>query len=226
MSAPFVLAAGGTGGHLFPAEALAAELVAHGRQVRLLTDLRVEGFAADLPGIEVTHLKIARIEKGLVRTAQGLAALSAGALQSRRLLRRLAPAAVIGFGGYPSLPTMLAAVSLGLPTLIHEQNAVLGRANRLLAPLVRGIATGFPDTEEAAVSRPRPRGPHRKSGPGGSTRPRRRSLCSARTRPADRTIDPRRQPRGSYSRRCSSRRPRDIAETVARTAACQPASPP
>ena len=146
MSAPFVLVAGGTGGHLFPAEALAAELVAHRRQVRLLTDSRVEGFAADLPGIEVTHLKVARIEKGLVRTAQGLAALSAAALQSRRLLRRHAPAAVIGFGGYPSLPTMLAAVSLGLPTLIHEQNAVLGRANRLLAPLVRGIATGFPDT--------------------------------------------------------------------------------
>ena len=89
MSAPFVLAAGGTGGHLFPAEALAAELVAHRRQVRLLTDSRVEGFAADLPGIEVTHLKVARIEKGLVRTAQGLAALSAAALQSRRLLRRL-----------------------------------------------------------------------------------------------------------------------------------------
>lgn len=147
MSGPFILAAGGTGGHLFPAEALAAELVGHGRQVRLLTDSRVEAFAAHLPGIEVTHLKVGRLGGGLMRTARGLAELAAGTLESRRLLRRLRPAAVIGFGGYPSLPTMLAAISLGLPTLIHEQNAVLGRANRLLAPLVRRIAIGFPDAK-------------------------------------------------------------------------------
>jgi UDP-N-acetylglucosamine--N-acetylmuramyl-(pentapeptide) pyrophosphoryl-undecaprenol N-acetylglucosamine transferase len=115
--------------------------------VRLLTDSRVDAFAAHLPGIEVTHLKVGRLGGGLMRTARGLAELAAGTLQSRRLLRRLRPAAVIGFGGYPSLPAMLAAVSLGLPTLIHEQNAVLGRANRLLAPLVRRIATGFPDAK-------------------------------------------------------------------------------
>jgi UDP-N-acetylglucosamine--N-acetylmuramyl-(pentapeptide) pyrophosphoryl-undecaprenol N-acetylglucosamine transferase len=147
VSGSFVLVAGGTGGHLFPAEALAAELIGHGRQVRLLTDSRVAAFAADLPGIEVTHLKIGRLGGGPIHTARGLTELAAGSLQSRRLLRRLRPAAVIGFGGYPSLPTMLAAVSLGLPTLIHEQNAILGRANRLLAPLVRRIATGFPDTD-------------------------------------------------------------------------------
>ncbi len=146
MNGPFVLAAGGTGGHLFPAEALAAELVGHGREVRLLTNSRVEAFAADLPGIQVTQLTVGRLEGGPVRAVRGLADLAAGTLQARRLLRRIRPAAVIGFGGYPSLPTMLAAVSLGLPTLIHEQNAVLGRANRLLAPLVRCIATGFPDT--------------------------------------------------------------------------------
>jgi UDP-N-acetylglucosamine--N-acetylmuramyl-(pentapeptide) pyrophosphoryl-undecaprenol N-acetylglucosamine transferase len=72
--------------------------------------------------------------------------MALGTLQARRLLRRLAPVCVIGFGGYPSVPTMLAAVYLRLPTLIHEQNAVLGRANRLLAPRVGGIATGFPST--------------------------------------------------------------------------------
>ena len=83
---------------------------------------------------------------GPLRAAYGLAEMAVGTMQARRLLRRSKPAAVVGFGGYPSLPTMLAAASLGLPTLIHEQNAVLGRANRLLAPRVGRIATGFPDT--------------------------------------------------------------------------------
>ena len=91
-------------------------------------------------------MRAGRLGGGPVRAAHGLAELAAGAVQARRLLRRLAPQAVIGFGGYPSVPTMLAAASLGLPTLIHEQNAVLGRANRLLAPRVRRIATGFPET--------------------------------------------------------------------------------
>ena len=121
---------------------------------------------------------------------------------------------------------MLAAVSLGLPTLIHEQNAVLGRANRLLAPLVRGIATGFPDTKRLrpadrarAVHTGNPVRP-------ASTRPRRRSLCSARPdQPIELVILGGSQ--GAHILgRCSSRRPRDIAETIARTAADQPASPP
>ena len=92
------------------------------------------------------QVRAGRIGGGPVRAAYGLAEMAAGAVQARRLLRRLAPQAVIGFGGYPSLPTMLAAASLGLPTLIHEQNAVLGRANRLLAPRAWRIATGFPET--------------------------------------------------------------------------------
>ncbi len=146
MSGPFVLAAGGTGGHLFPAEALAAELVARGRSVHLLTDLRADAFGARVPGVEIHNVRAGRFDGGPVRAAYGLAELAAGSVQARRLLRRLAPAAVVGFGGYPSAPTMLAAVSLGLPTLIHEQNAVLGRANRLLASRVRQIAAGFPET--------------------------------------------------------------------------------
>jgi UDP-N-acetylglucosamine--N-acetylmuramyl-(pentapeptide) pyrophosphoryl-undecaprenol N-acetylglucosamine transferase len=146
MNPPFVLAAGGTGGHLFPAVALAGELVAVGRRVHLLTDSRADAFGALIPGVELHNVRAGRFGGGAVRAAYGLAELAAGALQARRLLRRLAPAAVIGFGGYPSAPTMLAAASLGLPTLIHEQNAVLGRANRLLAPRVRRIATGFPET--------------------------------------------------------------------------------
>ncbi len=146
MSGPFVLAAGGTGGHLFPAEALAGELVAQGRQVHFLTDSRADAFAGHIPGVEIHNVRAGRLGGGPMRAAYGLAELAAGAVQARRLLRRLSPAVVIGFGGYPSVPTMLAAASLRLPTLIHEQNAVLGRANRLLASRVRRIATGFPKT--------------------------------------------------------------------------------
>jgi UDP-N-acetylglucosamine--N-acetylmuramyl-(pentapeptide) pyrophosphoryl-undecaprenol N-acetylglucosamine transferase len=146
VSGPFVLAAGGTGGHLFPAEALAAELVAQGRQVHVLTDSRTDAFAGHISGVEIHNVRAGRLGGGPMRAAQGLAKLAAGVLQARRLLRRLSPAVVVGFGGYPSVPTMLAAVSLNLPTLIHEQNAILGRANRLLASRVRRIATGFPTT--------------------------------------------------------------------------------
>ena len=146
MSTDFVLAAGGTGGHLFPAEALATELVERGRQVHLLTDSRANAFAEGVPGVWIHCVRSGRLGGGPVRAAHGLAELAAGAVQARRLLRRLSPQAVVGFGGYPSVPTMLAAASLGLATLIHEQNAVLGRANRLLAPRVRRIATGFPET--------------------------------------------------------------------------------
>jgi UDP-N-acetylglucosamine--N-acetylmuramyl-(pentapeptide) pyrophosphoryl-undecaprenol N-acetylglucosamine transferase len=146
VSAAFVLAAGGTGGHLFPAEALAVELIESGARVHLLTDSRADAFAMSLPDVAIHEVRSGRIGGGPVRAAYGLAELAAGAVQARRLLRRLAPQAVIGFGGYPSLPTMVAAASLGLPTLIHEQNAVLGRANRRLAPRAWRIATGFPET--------------------------------------------------------------------------------
>ncbi|HUC11571.1 MAG TPA: undecaprenyldiphospho-muramoylpentapeptide beta-N-acetylglucosaminyltransferase [Stellaceae bacterium] len=146
MSGVFVLAAGGTGGHLFPAEALAAELVELGADVRLLTDSRMHALTAAIVGVKFHLVRAGRFGGGPMRAVWGLTELATGTWQARRLLRRLRPAAVIGFGGYPSVPTMLAAYSLGLPTLIHEQNAVLGRANRLLAPIARRIATGFPET--------------------------------------------------------------------------------
>jgi len=141
-----LLAAGGTGGHLFPAEALASELLGGGSRVHLLSDARAEAFAGRVGEIETHHVRAAQLGGGAAHTAHALGELALGTLQARRLLRRLSPACVIGFGGYASIPTMLAAVSLGLPTAIHEQNAVLGRANRLLAPRVRRIATGFPAT--------------------------------------------------------------------------------
>jgi UDP-N-acetylglucosamine--N-acetylmuramyl-(pentapeptide) pyrophosphoryl-undecaprenol N-acetylglucosamine transferase len=146
MSMSFVLAAGGTGGHVFPAEALAGELLGRGSRVHLLTDGRVDAFAGSVPGIEVHRVRAGRFGGGPSQAVKSLAELVFGIMQARQLLRRLAPAGVIGFGGYPSVPTMLAAVSFGLPTIVHEQNAVLGRANRLLAPRVQLIATGFPAT--------------------------------------------------------------------------------
>ena len=144
--ATFVLAAGGTGGHLFPAEALAAILVERGARVTLATDRRGDAFAAAVPGVAVTQIWAGQLGGGALHSACGVAGIALGIVQARRLLRRLAPEAVIGFGGYPSLPTMLAASQLGLPTVIHEQNAVLGRANRLLARRVGRIATGFAET--------------------------------------------------------------------------------
>jgi UDP-N-acetylglucosamine--N-acetylmuramyl-(pentapeptide) pyrophosphoryl-undecaprenol N-acetylglucosamine transferase len=142
----YVLAAGGTGGHLFPAEAVARLLVASGGTVHLLTDRRADAFAASVPGVTIDLVRAGQLGGGPLHAAYGLAELAVGMMQARRLLRRLAPAAVVGFGGYPSVPTMLAAAQLGLPTLIHEQNVVLGRANRLLASRVRRIATGFAAT--------------------------------------------------------------------------------
>jgi UDP-N-acetylglucosamine--N-acetylmuramyl-(pentapeptide) pyrophosphoryl-undecaprenol N-acetylglucosamine transferase len=146
VSTAFVLAAGGTGGHRFPAEALARELLERGRRVHLVTDARSEALAGRSDGIDIHRVRAGRFDRGPAHAAHAIAELAAGTLQARRLLRRLAPAAVIGFGGYPSVPTMLAASYLRLPTLIHEQNAVLGRANRLLAPRAKRIATGFPET--------------------------------------------------------------------------------
>jgi UDP-N-acetylglucosamine--N-acetylmuramyl-(pentapeptide) pyrophosphoryl-undecaprenol N-acetylglucosamine transferase len=141
-----VLAAGGTGGHLFPAEALARRLVAQGAAVHLLTDRRADAFATAVPGVMVGQVRAGRFGGGPLHAACGLAELAVGIVQARRRLRRLMPGAVIGFGGYPSVPTMLAAAQLGYPTVIHEQNAVLGRANRVLAGRARTIATGFPET--------------------------------------------------------------------------------
>jgi UDP-N-acetylglucosamine--N-acetylmuramyl-(pentapeptide) pyrophosphoryl-undecaprenol N-acetylglucosamine transferase len=142
----FVLAAGGTGGHLFPAQALAAQLLNKGVVVHLVTDERTDGFLRDLPNVCVHRVRAGRPGGNPVDMLQAAIGIGIGVLQGRRLLRKLEPAAVVGFGGYPSVPTMLAASQLGFPTVIHEQNAVLGRANRMLAKRVNRIATGFPET--------------------------------------------------------------------------------
>jgi UDP-N-acetylglucosamine--N-acetylmuramyl-(pentapeptide) pyrophosphoryl-undecaprenol N-acetylglucosamine transferase len=139
-----VLAAGGTGGHVFPAEALAAALGARGYRLALMTDARAAAYGGVLGTIETHHLALARMSGGLAARARAFVSLGGGFLRAKSILRRLAPDAVVGFGGYPSLPAVLAASRLGIPAAIHEQNAVLGRANRLLAPRVDAIAIAFP----------------------------------------------------------------------------------
>lgn len=144
--APLILlAAGGTGGHLFPAEALAAELIRRGLRVRLATDsraLRYSGlFTPDMIDVVDSETLRSRSPLALARTA---VLLSTGMLQALALIRRLRPAAVVGFGGYPTLPPLVAARMLGVPGIIHDANAVLGRANRFLSGRVNAIATSLP----------------------------------------------------------------------------------
>lgn len=146
MSVSCVLAAGGTGGHLFPAEALASELLGRGIRVALVSDWRTDTIARRFAGVETHPVRAGQFGGGPGQAVRGLAEVTRGAMQACRLLHRLAPSVVIGFGGYPTVPTMLAAAYLRLPTLIHEQNAVLGRANYLLAPRARRIAIGFAAT--------------------------------------------------------------------------------
>jgi len=143
-----VLAAGGTGGHMFPAQALARELIARGLAVSLVTDKRGGGFGPELPQAETHHISAGQLAGNSPwRKLLGLANLGLGYLQARALLRRLQPLCVVGFGGYASVPTVLAASRLGLRVVLHEQNAVMGRANRLLARRAQLIATSYAQVE-------------------------------------------------------------------------------
>src|ERR1700688_128514 len=140
-----LLAAGGTGGHLFPAEALGVELIRRGLRVRLATDsraLRYSGlFSKDTIDVVPSETVRSRTPWSLARTGLMLAA---GTAVSLNLMRRLKPKAVVGFAGYPTLPPLLAAWLFGVPGIIHDANAVLGRANRFLSRHVSAIATSLP----------------------------------------------------------------------------------
>lgn len=140
---PIVLATGGTGGHVFPAEALAGELAARGAPFALVTDSRGRRWGGALADRPVHRIAAASPSGGAVGTLRGMAGLAVGAVQAFAALGRIAPSAVVGFGGYASVPTVLAARLRRIPTVIHEQNAVLGRANRLLAGGAARIATAF-----------------------------------------------------------------------------------
>ena len=144
---PIVLAAGGTGGHVFPAQALAETLDRRGWKLALVTDRRGGAYGGALGTIDTHRISAASPTGGVFGRLSGLVQLGAGLLQARPLLARLAPAVVVGFGGYPSAPTVWAATQARIPTLIHEQNAVMGRANRLLARRASRIATSFARTD-------------------------------------------------------------------------------
>lgn len=141
---PIVVAAGGTGGHLFPAAALSHALMARGFDVELITDDRAGKYDGDFPARAVHRVAAATPRGGgLVSRALAVATLVRGTFAARRLVKAIAPRALIGFGGYPTVPPVLAATQLHVPTILHEGNAVIGRANRFLAGRVDAIAKGF-----------------------------------------------------------------------------------
>jgi UDP-N-acetylglucosamine--N-acetylmuramyl-(pentapeptide) pyrophosphoryl-undecaprenol N-acetylglucosamine transferase len=148
-----VIAAGGTGGHLFPAQALAEALTVRGWRIVLASDDRVKNLAGDFPADRHIPLSAATYRPGdPLGMARAGSVILKGVAQARRALSELNPAIVVGFGGYPSLPALLAAISQGRRTVIHEQNAVMGRANRLLAPRVTAVACAFPTLQKAPPS--------------------------------------------------------------------------
>ncbi|MHA1158733.1 MAG: undecaprenyldiphospho-muramoylpentapeptide beta-N-acetylglucosaminyltransferase [Alphaproteobacteria bacterium] len=145
MAPTVLIAAGGTAGHLFPAQSLAAELVARGWRIHLATDHRVDAYGGDFPADQVHIIQSATMTRSPLGLLQAVSRLATGFVQSWLLVRRLRPAAAVGFGGYPTLPPILAAARAGVPAIVHDQNAVLGRANRFLAPRVAFVATSVAD---------------------------------------------------------------------------------
>ncbi len=145
ISKHFVLAAGGTGGHMVPAHALAAELMRRGHHVALITDARGAKIPGLFDGVETHALPAGRITKTPLSWIPGWQAIRKGRMMSYDIFREFGPSAVIGFGGYPAFPALLGAKRGGVPTVVHEQNAVLGRVNRLVGGWVSAIATSYPD---------------------------------------------------------------------------------
>ena len=139
-----LICAGGTGGHLFPAQALAEELERRGLVVHLATDARGGGLKGRFPAQGIHVLPAATIRSrspiGLARTA---ATLAHGLVRAFFLIGRLGPRVVVGFGGYPTLPPLLAARLRRVPSILHEQNAVMGRANRFLSRFADAVAVSF-----------------------------------------------------------------------------------
>lgn len=140
-----VLSAGGTGGHLFPAQALAAELMRRGKRIVVMTDARGTQYPTYFPGATIEVVPSAAFaDRSLLRLAAAPFEIAAGIVLALAKLLRARPAAVVGFGGYPSVPVMIAACLARFPTIIVAPDAVLGRANRLVANWVQAIAGGLP----------------------------------------------------------------------------------
>lgn len=142
----FVLAAGGTGGHLFPAQALAEELTRRGYAIHLMTDERVKDYGKSFPAAQTHIVPSATLSLSKPWLVPGRALrLYGGYRTARAILGKVKPLAVIGFGGYPSFPPIMAAARMKIPSCVHDQNAVMGRANRVLAKWADAVASSFPN---------------------------------------------------------------------------------
>ena len=150
---PVLVAAGGTGGHLFPAQALAEVLKARGIAVELVTDDRALRYGTTFPARMIHHVVAATpTGGGVLSRARAILTLMRGTQAARRIVARVKPRLVIGFGGYPTVPPVLAGTQFKVPTILHEQNAVMGRANKFLAGRVQAVAKGF---DNLAISNPK-----------------------------------------------------------------------
>ena len=147
---PVVLATGGTGGHVFPAEALAGELEARGLPFALVTDSRGRQWQGALSRRPIHYIHSASPTGSLRKRLTAMFALAFGLFDAWRALGRIGPSAVVGFGGYASVPTLIAARLRRLPAMLHEQNAVLGKANRLVLGGAARVATSFARTQYLA----------------------------------------------------------------------------
>lgn len=143
----YVLAAGGTGGHMMPAHALAAELMERGHRVALITDERGAKIPGLFDGVQTHIMPAGRITKNPLSWPKGAKAIWDGRAMALRLFEAFQPSAVIGFGGYPAFPALIAARKAGIKTAVHEQNAVLGRVNRMVGKWVDAIATAYPEVQ-------------------------------------------------------------------------------
>jgi UDP-N-acetylglucosamine--N-acetylmuramyl-(pentapeptide) pyrophosphoryl-undecaprenol N-acetylglucosamine transferase len=141
----YVLAAGGTGGHMVPAHAVAQELMARGHRVALVTDERGTQYPGLFQDVQTHVLPAGRMAGGVRGWVAGLKQILEGRRMARQLYDSFEPCAIVGFGGYPALPALLGGFAEKIPTIIHEQNAVLGRVNRLVSGKVAAIATAYPD---------------------------------------------------------------------------------
>jgi len=149
MANRLLLAAGGTGGHMFPAQALAETLKSQGWDIAMMTDARGRKHAGRIPADPLIEVKAASITpRRPLAAIPGTFKLAKGVIQARKFIKDWKPDIVVGFGGYPAFPAMRAAQAMGLPTIIHEQNAVLGRVNRVFAAKALHVASGFEELQK------------------------------------------------------------------------------
>ncbi len=142
-----ILSCGGTGGHMTPAQALGRDLLSRGYRVEVITDQRGAKYAPMFQGMRMHVLPSGTLGAGISGKVKGLACLGAGIARAMKMLLKQKPDMVVGFGGYPSVPAVYAAQRLRIPTIIHEQNAIIGRANALLAPKAERIALSMPKVQ-------------------------------------------------------------------------------